>query len=93
VLFRSTGDAASLQRYPTLLTDEVGRYYKVGRLTARFLGRPGILGPLLGIGTRSDKLMGGMLRIAGNELRSVDPGGTERAYAIAASLSKLAPSW
>ena len=88
-----TGDAASLQRYPTLLTDEVGRYYKVGRLTARFLGRPGILGPLLGIGTRSDKLMGGMLRIAGNELRSVDPGGTERAYAIAATLSKLAPSW
>jgi geranylgeranyl reductase family protein len=88
-----TGDAASLQRYPTLLTDEVGRYYKVGRLTARFLGRPGILGPLLRVGTRSDKLMGGMLRIAGNELRSVDPGGTERAYAIAATLSKLAPSW
>lgn len=88
-----TGSAAALQRYPTLLTDEVGRYYKVGRLTDRFLGRPGVLGPLLRIGTRSDKLMGGMLRIAGNELRSVDSGGTERVYALAAALSKLAPSW
>jgi geranylgeranyl reductase family protein len=88
-----TGSAAALQRYPTLLTDEVGRYYKVGRLTARFLGRPSVLGPLLRLGTRSDKVMGGMLRIAGNELRSVDSGGTERAYAIAAAVSKLAPSW
>ena len=88
-----TGSAASLQRYPTLLTQEVGRYYKVGRLTARFLGRPSVLAPLLRIGTRSDKVMGGMLRIAGDELRSIDPGGTERAYALAAALSKLAPSW
>lgn len=88
-----TGSAAGLQRYPTMLTEEVGRYYKVGRLTARFLGRPSVLGSLLRIGTRSDKMMGGMLRIAGNELRSVNPGGTERAYAAAAALSKLAPSW
>ena len=88
-----TGSAAGLQRYPTMLTDEVGRYYKVGRLTARFLGRPSVLDTLLKLTTRSDKVMGGLLRIAGNELRSVDPGGTERAYAIAAALSKLAPSW
>jgi hypothetical protein len=49
--------------------------------------------PLLRVGARSEKLTAGMLRLAGNELRSVDPGGAERAYAIAAALSKLAPSW
>jgi geranylgeranyl reductase family protein len=88
-----TGSAAGLQRYPTLLEEEIGRYYKVGRLTARFLGRPSVLNPLLRVGARSEKLTAGMLRLAGNELRSIDPGGAERAYAIAAALSKLAPSW
>lgn len=89
----ATGSATALQRYPTSLTAEVGRYHKVGRLTARFIGRPSMLQALLRVGTRSETAMGGVLRIAGNELRSVDPGGTERAYAIAAALSKLAPSW
>jgi flavin-dependent dehydrogenase len=88
-----TGSAAGLQRYPTTLEDEIGRYYKVGRLTARFLGRPSVLNPLLRIGARSETLMGGMLRVAGNELRAVERGGVERVYAIASALSRLAPSW
>jgi flavin-dependent dehydrogenase len=88
-----TGSAAGLQRYPTLLADEVGRYQKVGRLTARFIGRPTLLQPLLRLGTRSEALMGGMLRIAGNELRSAEGGAAERTYAVAATLSRLAPNW
>ena len=45
-----SGNSTSLQRYPTLLADSVGQYHKVGRLTARFLGRPGVLRPVLRVG-------------------------------------------
>ncbi len=88
-----TDNSTALQRYPTRLEDEVGRYHKVGRLTARFLGRPTILRPLLGIAGRSEATMGGVVRIAGNELRSSAPGAAERAYAIAGLISRFAPSW
>jgi len=88
-----TGSAAGLQRYPTMLADELGRYQKVGRLTARFIGRPMVLRPLLRLATRSHALMGGMLRIAGNEMRTVDAGAAERTYTVAAALSRLAPNW
>ena len=33
------------------------------------------------------------LRIATNELRADRPGGAERAYALASTVSKFAPSW
>ena len=38
------GNSTTLQRYPTMLADELGRYHQVGRLSARFLGRPAICG-------------------------------------------------
>ena len=90
----TTGNSTSLQRYPTLLADAAGQYNKVGRLAARFLGRPAVLRPLLRVGMRSDRVMGSALRIATGELRADDDGGSaERAYALAATLSKLAPNW
>ncbi len=89
----TSGNSTALQRYPSMLADEVGRYHKVGRLTARFVGRPAILRPLLRFGMRSEAVMGGVLRIAANELRSDDPGAAERAYAIASLASRFAPSW
>ncbi len=89
----SAGNSTVLQQYPTRLEDEVGRYHKVGRLTARFVGRPAILRPLLRFGIRSEAMMGGVLRIAANELRASDAGSAERAYAIAGLVSKFAPSW
>ncbi len=88
----TSGNSTSLQRYPTLLADSVGDYNKVGRLTARFLGRPAVLRSVLRVGMRSDRVMGSALRIASNQLRS-EAGGAERAYAMAATLSKLAPNW
>ena len=36
----TAGNSTTLQRYPTMLADEVGQYHQVGRLAARFLGRP-----------------------------------------------------
>ncbi len=89
----TTGNSTSLQRYPTLLADAVGQYDKVGRLAARFLGRPAVLRPLLRVGMRSDRVMGSALRIATGELRADGAGSAERAYALAATLSKLAPNW
>ena len=66
----TTGNSTTLQRYPTLLADAAGQYDKVGRLAARFLGRPAILRPLLRVGMRSDRVMGAALRIATGELRA-----------------------
>jgi len=89
----SDGNSTTLQRYPTMLADEIGRYHQVGRLTARFLGRPALLRPALRLGVRSDRIAGAVLRIATNELRDGRPGGAERAYALASAISKFAPSW
>jgi hypothetical protein len=89
----TAGNSTTLQRYPTMLADEVGQYYQVGRLTARLLGRPSILRPALRLGVRSDRVAGAVLRIATNELRDGHPGGAERAYALASTISKFAPNW
>ncbi len=89
----STGNSTTLQRYPTMLADEIGQYHQVGRLTARFLGRPLILRPALRLGVRSDRIAGAVLRIATNELRDGHPGGAERAYALASAISRFAPNW
>jgi geranylgeranyl reductase family protein len=87
-----TGNSAALQRYPIALAEAVGEFHKVGRLSARFLGRPVLLRPALKLGLRSDRVMGGVLRIAANELRE-QRGGAERAYAVASTVAKFAPSW
>jgi geranylgeranyl reductase family protein len=90
----TTGNSTTLQRYPVLVAEEVGRYRKVGRLTARFLGRPSILKPVLRFAMPNDAAMGAVLRIAANELRHGDTaGGAERAYQLAAFVSRSAPSW
>jgi geranylgeranyl reductase family protein len=89
----SAGNSTTLQRYPTMLADELGRHHQVGRLAARFLGRPAILRPALRLGVRSDRVAGAVLRIATNELRDGRAGGAERAYALASTISKFAPNW
>ena len=89
----TTGNSTTLQQYPMLIEDEVGRYRKVGRLSARFLGRPAVLKPAIRLGLRSDAAMRAALRIATNELRSDAPGGAERAYHLARLVSKFGPSW
>ena len=89
----TTGNSTTLQRYPTMLANQTGQYQKVGRLTARFLGRPMILRSALRLGLGSDRIAGAALRIATNELRADQRGGAERAYAVASAISKFAPNW
>ena len=89
----SVGNSTTLQRYPALLSDLLGQYHKVGRLSARFLGRPWLLRTALATGMRSEAVMGAALRLATNELRDDDRGGAERAYALARVITRFAPSW
>jgi flavin-dependent dehydrogenase len=89
----TVGNSTTLQRYPALLDAEIGTYHKVGRLSARFLGRPRLLKLALRSSIRSEAAMGAALRIATNELRSDDPGGAERAYRLAHVTARFAPSW
>lgn len=89
----TVGNSTTLQRYPALLDDAFGQYHKVGRLTARFLGRPRILRAALRSGIRSEAAVGAALRIATNELRDDEAGGAERAYRLATLITRFAPSW
>ncbi|MFK7919235.1 MAG: geranylgeranyl reductase family protein [Ilumatobacter sp.] len=89
----TVGNSTTLQRYPALLDDAFGQYHKVGRLTARFMGRPSLLRAALRSGIRSEATIGAALRIATNELRDDEAGGAERAYRLATVITRFAPSW
>ncbi len=93
----TTGNSTSLQRYPVAIADELEQYRKVGRLSARFLGRPAVLKSALGLASRSDTAMGAVLRIATDELRdgpgNNQTGGAERIYGLASLIARFAPSW
>ncbi len=90
----TVGNSTTLQRYPARLDESFAQYHKVGRLSARFLGRPWLLGLALRSGIRSEAAMGAALRIATDELRSDGQhGGAERAYRLALLIARFAPSW
>ncbi len=90
----TVGNSTTLQRYPARLDETFAQYHKVGRLSARFLGRPWLLRTALRSGIRSEAAMGAALRIATNELRTGGAeGGAERAYRLASQVARFAPSW
>ena len=89
----TTGNSTTLQRYPRELDETFGRHHAVGRLAARFIGRPVILSPLLRWTVRSPKLTGGILRIATNELRTDKAGAAEHAFRWVRRAARFAPSW
>ncbi len=88
----SAGDPTALQRYPKLLEDEYGDYFKVARLFARVIGRPTLMRELTRVGMHSRTLMEWVLRIMANLLRPDEFGPAEAAYKAAAALVKLAPN-
>lgn len=89
----ASGSSTSLQRYPVALAEEVDHPHVVGRLGARFLGPPAVLGPALWIGMRSEAALGAALRIASDELRTDGRGGAERADRVARFVARFAPRW
>jgi geranylgeranyl reductase family protein len=86
------GDPTALQRYPSLLDDEYGEYFKVARLFARVIGRPALMRELTRAGMHSRTLMEWVLRIMANLLRPDELGPAELAYKAAAKLVRLAPN-
>jgi len=85
------GDPTALQRYPKLLDDEYGQYFKVARLFARIIGRPALMKELSRVGMHSRSLMEWVLRIMANLLRPDELGPAEAAYKAAAALVRFAP--
>ena len=87
----SGGDGAALQRYPTLLDEAYGQYFKVGRLFARLIGQPRVLSQLTDAGIHNRSLMDWMLRIMSNLLRPDELGAAETAYKAAAAIARFVP--
>lgn len=87
----TTGDGMALQRYPQLLDEEYGRYFKVARLFAQVIGRPALMRELTRVGMRSQNLMEWVLRIMANLMRDDMTGPPEAIYKAAAALAQLVP--
>ena len=87
----SSGTAMPLQRYPALLDDEYGLYFKVARAFAKVIGQPTLMKELTRVGMRSHTLMEWVLRIMANLLREDELGPAEAAYRSVARIARLVP--
>lgn len=87
----ASGNPGALQRYPKLLDDEYGQYFRVARLFARVIGRPALMRELTRVGMHSRTLMEWVLRIMANLLRDDELGPAEVAYKAASAIVRLAP--
>ena len=87
----TTGTAGPLQRYPTLLDDEYGLYFKVARNFAKIIGQPVLMRELTRVGMRSQSLMEWVLRIMANLLREDELGPAEAAYRAVARIARMVP--
>jgi geranylgeranyl reductase family protein len=87
----ASGSALPLQRYPALLDDEYGLYFKVARAFAKIIGQPTLMRELTRVGMRSQTLMEWVLRIMANLLREDELGPAEAAYRSVARVARLVP--
>jgi geranylgeranyl reductase family protein len=87
----ATGTGMPLQRYPRLLDDEYGLYFKVARAFAKIIGQPALMRELTRVGMRSHTLMEWVLRIMANLLRDDEIGPAEAAYRSVARIARLVP--
>jgi menaquinone-9 beta-reductase len=84
-------DATALQRYPKLLADSYGAYFKVGRLLDRLGGRPAVMDRFARTVVRWPVVADTAIRLGVNELRPQRPGGAETVYRVARAVSLVAP--
>ncbi len=87
----ATGSGLALSRYPRLLEEEYGLYFKVARLFAKVIGNPPVLTQLTRVGMQSRTLMEWVLRIMANLLRDDEVGPAEAAYRAAAAIVRVVP--
>lgn len=88
----STGDASNLQRYPQLLDDRYGSYYKVGRLATRAISQPTVARRVERLVTRHRAVAEGYVRITTDALRPGHAGPSETAFRVGRALSVIAPA-
>lgn len=86
-----SGSSTALQRYPQLLDDRYGKYFQVGRLVDRMMGRPSVSRRVTSLASRRSSSANSLVRLAGNELRGRYPGTTELAYRVGRALTLVAP--
>ncbi|MEE2769051.1 MAG: geranylgeranyl reductase family protein [Actinomycetota bacterium] len=80
-----------LARYPDLLEEEYGLYFRVARIFAKVIGNPALIRELTRVGMRSRPLMEWALRIMANLMRDDERGAAEMAYRAIASTVRLLP--
>ncbi len=85
------GDDAVLTRYPGMLEEEYGLYFKVASLFAKVIGNPVLIRELTRVGMRSKPLMEWALRVMANLLREEERGAAEAAYGAIATVVRLVP--
>jgi geranylgeranyl reductase family protein len=86
-----TAQAASLQRYPQLIEERYGTYFKVGRLVDRVLGRPALARRVASAAAARPAFARSLIRVSANSLRGRHPGATELAYRVGVAISTVAP--
>lgn len=86
-----TGSGTPLQRYPDLLEERYGLYFKVARLFVRLIGHPALMAELTKVGMRSRTLMEWVLAIMANLLRPDELGAAEAVYKMAAGIARVVP--
>jgi geranylgeranyl reductase family protein len=87
----ATNDALALQRYPQLLDDEYGLYFRVARAFTKIIGNPALMRELTRVGMQSRSLMEWVLRIMANLLRDDELGPAEAAYRSVAAIAARIP--
>jgi flavin-dependent dehydrogenase len=87
----ATGDGLALARYPDVLDEMYGRYFKVARTFVKLIGNPAVMRELTRIGFQSRTLMEWVLRIMANLLRPDELGPAEAAYKMVEKLAAVIP--
>lgn len=86
-----TGNGLALGRYPTILEERYGLYFKVARLFVQLLGNPTLMRELTRVGMQSRTLMEWVLAIMANLLEPHEVGPAEAVYATIAAMARVVP--
>jgi flavin-dependent dehydrogenase len=86
-----TGSAASLQRYPRALEDELGDGYGVGRIVNRLMGHPTVSTRVARTAARSRSSADTYLRLGTGAIRTGHVGPAELVYRIARGVGAFIP--
>jgi menaquinone-9 beta-reductase len=86
------GDLGLLRRYPQLLEDEFGLYYKMARIFVKLIGNPQVMRTLAHTGLRNRPLMEWTLKVMSNLLDEDDKDMGERTYDALAAVVRTLPT-